>query len=135
MDACGTICARLRFRPALFCTCTCTHTHSRAGCCTGAGLLSSRLSSVSINARVSIPITTDTMADLRELKMDFTLKELTLSCQTEDADIPGSSSSVELKDKKLVCVEYPALVTSTDKMLETLGGEKAVSKVSRLQLG
>uniref|UniRef100_A0A3Q3WKG6 Uncharacterized protein n=1 Tax=Mola mola TaxID=94237 RepID=A0A3Q3WKG6_MOLML len=38
------------------------------------------------------------------------------------------SSTVELRANKLVCVEYPALVTSVDKMLETLGGEQAVSK-------
>lgn len=69
------------------------------------------------------------MADCKELKLDFTLKELTLSSQSED--VPGSSSTVELRDNKLVCVEYPAVVTSVDKMLETLGGEQAVSKVSR----
>lgn len=70
------------------------------------------------------------MAVSREVKLDFTLKELTLSCQTEDVDVPGSSSSVELRDNRLVCVEYPAVVTSVDKMLETLGGEKTVSNVS-----
>uniref|UniRef100_UPI0037E9C1E1 general transcription factor 3C polypeptide 5 n=1 Tax=Semicossyphus pulcher TaxID=241346 RepID=UPI0037E9C1E1 len=70
----------------------------------------------------------NTVSDSRELKLDFTLKELTLTCQTEDVDVPGSSSSVELQDKKLVCVEYPAMVTSADKMLETLGGEQTVTK-------
>uniref|UniRef100_A0A3Q2PKC9 Ral transcription factor IIIC subunit 5 n=1 Tax=Fundulus heteroclitus TaxID=8078 RepID=A0A3Q2PKC9_FUNHE len=40
----------------------------------------------------------------------------------------GGSSAVELRDKKLVCVEYPAVVTSVDRMLETLGGEQTVSK-------
>ncbi|XP_070706075.1 general transcription factor 3C polypeptide 5 [Pempheris klunzingeri] len=68
------------------------------------------------------------MADSKALKMDFTLKELTLSCPAEDADVPGGSSSVELRDNKLVCVEYPAMVTSVDKMLETLGGQQGVSK-------
>ncbi|XP_044030137.1 general transcription factor 3C polypeptide 5 isoform X1 [Siniperca chuatsi] len=63
-----------------------------------------------------------------EMKLDFTLKELTLSCQAEDVDVPGSSSTVELQDNRLMCVEYPAMVTSVDKMLETLGGEQAVSK-------
>lgn len=69
------------------------------------------------------------MADNKELKLDFTFKELTLSSKSED--VPGSSSTVELRANKLVCVEYPAVVTSVDKMLETLGGEQAVSKVSR----
>lgn len=69
------------------------------------------------------------MAEPVELKLDFTLKELTLSDQSED--VPGSSSTVELRPDKLVCVEYPAVVTSVDKMLETLGGQQAVSKVSR----
>lgn len=69
------------------------------------------------------------MAEPMELKLDFTLKELTLSGQSED--VPGSSATVELRPDKLVCVEYPAVVTSVDKMLETLGGQQAVSKVSR----
>ncbi|XP_037609457.1 general transcription factor 3C polypeptide 5 [Sebastes umbrosus] len=64
----------------------------------------------------------------KELKLNFTLKELSLSCRSEDVDVPGSSSSVELHDNKLVCVEYPGVVTSEDKMLETLGGEKGVTK-------
>ncbi|XP_042365290.1 general transcription factor 3C polypeptide 5 [Plectropomus leopardus] len=68
------------------------------------------------------------MAESKELKLDFILKELSLSPQTDAQDVPGSSSSVELQDHKLVCVEYPAVVTSVDKMLETLGGEKTVSK-------
>ncbi|XP_027134438.1 general transcription factor 3C polypeptide 5 [Larimichthys crocea] len=68
------------------------------------------------------------MADSRELKLDFTLKELTLSDRSEDVDVPGSSSTVELRDSKLVCVEYPAVVSSVDKMLDTLGGEQGVSK-------
>lgn len=67
------------------------------------------------------------MADSKEPKLDFTLKELSLSCSAEDE--VGSSSTVELRDRKLVCVEYPAVIKSVDKMLETLGGEQAVSKV------
>lgn len=68
------------------------------------------------------------MTDFTDLKLDFTLKELTLSGESENVDVPGSSSTVELRDDKLVCVEYPAVVTNVDKMLETLGGEQAVSK-------
>ncbi|XP_047424934.1 general transcription factor 3C polypeptide 5 [Mugil cephalus] len=66
------------------------------------------------------------MADSKEANLDFTLKELSICCQAED--VPGSSSTVELRDNKLVCVEYPAVVSSVDKMLETLGGEQTVSK-------
>lgn len=67
------------------------------------------------------------MADCKEVKLDFTLKELTLSSQSED--VPGSSSTVALRSNKFVCVEYPAVVTNVDKMLETLGGEENLSKV------
>lgn len=67
------------------------------------------------------------MADCKELKLDFTLKELNLSSQSED--VPGSSSTVALRSNKFVCVEYPAVVTNVDKMLETLGGEEKLSKV------
>ncbi|KAL6097382.1 gtf3c5 [Pungitius sinensis] len=68
------------------------------------------------------------MADSTALNLDFTLKELTLSCQSDDADAPGSSSSVVLEDHRLVCVEYPGVVKNVDNMLETLRGEKGVSK-------
>lgn len=68
------------------------------------------------------------MAETDEPKLDFTLKELTFSGQSED--LPGSSSTVELRPDRLVCVEYPAVVTSVEKMLETLGGQQSVSKVS-----
>lgn len=68
--------------------------------------------------------------DVREPKLDFTLKQLTLSPQAEESvDVPGNSSTVDLQENKLVCVEYPAVITSVDKMLETLGGERTVSKV------
>lgn len=71
------------------------------------------------------------MADFSEVKVNFTLKELSFSGQNEDS-VPGSSRSVELHDKKrLVCVEYPAVVSSVDKMLETLGGEQTISKVRK----
>ncbi|XP_024119003.1 general transcription factor 3C polypeptide 5 [Oryzias melastigma] len=60
-------------------------------------------------------------------RLDFSLKELTLQGAAEDA-VPGSSSTVELRERKLVCVEYPAVVRNTDKMLDTLGGEQTVSK-------
>lgn len=75
------------------------------------------------------------MAELKEAKLDFTLKELTLSRPAEHEDIPGGSSTVELRDKKLVCVEYPGVFSSVDRMLNTLGGEQSVAKVSGLQLG
>lgn len=71
------------------------------------------------------------MADSTELKLDFTLKQLSLSAQSEQEDVPGSSSTVELRTSRLVCVEYPAVVNNVDKMLETLGGEQTVSKVSK----
>ncbi|XP_037548560.1 general transcription factor 3C polypeptide 5 [Nematolebias whitei] len=68
------------------------------------------------------------MADFSEVKVNFTLKELSFSGQSEGS-VPGSSRSLELRDKKrLVCVEYPAVVSSVDKMLETLGGEQTISK-------
>ncbi|CAG5867227.1 unnamed protein product [Menidia menidia] len=67
------------------------------------------------------------VADTSEVRLNFTLRELSLSSQTEDAT-PGSSSTVELPDRKLVCVEYPAMVNSVDKMLETLGGEQTMAK-------
>lgn len=66
------------------------------------------------------------MAEADEPKLDFTLKELTFSGQSED--VPGGSSTVELRPDRLVCVEYPAVVTSVEKMLETLGGQQSVSK-------
>ncbi|KAK1884206.1 General transcription factor 3C polypeptide 5 [Dissostichus eleginoides] len=76
---------------------------------------------------MNIPTKSSSMSENKELKLDFILKELTLSPQAEEA-VPGSSSSVELQDQRLVCVEYPAVVSSVDRMLETLGGERAVSK-------
>ena len=69
------------------------------------------------------------MDDSSDLKLDFTLKELSLSGATGDAEA-GGSAIVDLRDRKLVCVEHPAVVHSVEKMLETLGGEQTVSKVS-----
>lgn len=71
--------------------------------------------------------TTRDMADSKEQKLDFTLKELSLSSQSED--VPGSSSTVPLRSHRFVCVEYPAVVTDVDRVLETLGGEGNLSKV------
>ena len=36
---------------------------------------------------------------------------------------------LEIPNRRFVCVDYPAIVQDTKKMLKTLGGEKAVSKV------
>lgn len=73
------------------------------------------------------------MEDPKDLKLGFTLKELTFSGSNERDAVPGNSSTLELRDNKLVCVEYPALISRVDKMLETLGGEKTVSDVSKLE--
>lgn len=68
------------------------------------------------------------MADVRDAKLDFTLKELTFSHPAKHEDVPGSSSTVELQDNKLVCVEYPGVFSSADRMLATLGSEQKVTK-------
>ncbi|XP_054600705.2 general transcription factor 3C polypeptide 5 [Nothobranchius furzeri] len=70
------------------------------------------------------------LAHFNRQTLDFTLKELSLSGRADgDVAARGGSSSVELRgSKKLVCVEYPAVVKSVEKMLETLGGEQTVSK-------
>lgn len=70
------------------------------------------------------------MAESSDLTLDFTLKELVISTRPEDADVPGSSITVPLQERRLACVEYPGVIRSVDKMLETLGGEKAITKVS-----
>lgn len=44
--------------------------------------------------------------------------------------ITGNSATVSLPDNRLVCVEYPGFVINVDKMLDTIGGEKGVSKVN-----
>lgn len=43
---------------------------------------------------------------------------------------PGNSTTISLPDTKLVCVEYPGVVVNVDKMLDTIGGERGVSKVN-----
>lgn len=70
------------------------------------------------------------MAESSDLTLDFTLKELVISTRPEDAGVPGGTGTVPLREKRLVCVEYPAVISSVNKMLETLGGEKVLSKVS-----
>lgn len=46
------------------------------------------------------------------------------------APIPGSTAVLKIPQTcRLVCVEYPGYVKNVDKMLETVGGEKGVSKV------
>ncbi|XP_076025635.1 general transcription factor 3C polypeptide 5 [Genypterus blacodes] len=69
------------------------------------------------------------MAESSDLTLDFTLKELVISTRPEDAGLPGSSATVPLQERRLACVEYPAVVRNVDKMLETLGGEKAMTKI------
>ncbi|XP_061590438.1 general transcription factor 3C polypeptide 5 [Cololabis saira] len=64
------------------------------------------------------------MADSEDVQLDFTLKELSLSGESGSA----GSATVELQDTRLVCVEYPALVRSVDRMLDTLGGEHTLTK-------
>lgn len=129
---CGTICLSSRFQPALFCKWTRSHSAEKDffSCCVGlliCGLWFNRVH----YARLNTTMRRVNMADSTELKLDFTLKQLSLSAQSEQEDVPGSSSTVELRTSRLVCVEYPAVVNNVDKMLETLGGEQTVSKVSK----
>ncbi|XP_057674500.1 general transcription factor 3C polypeptide 5 [Corythoichthys intestinalis] len=63
-----------------------------------------------------------------DLKLGFTLKELTFSGLNEQDEASRNSTTLELHDDKLVCVEYPAIISSVDKMLETLGGEQTLSQ-------
>lgn len=67
------------------------------------------------------------MTESHDAKLDFTLNKLTFSGKSED--VPGTSSNVELRSDRLVCVEYPAVVSSVEKMLETLGSQQLISKV------
>ncbi|XP_060119895.1 general transcription factor 3C polypeptide 5-like [Heteronotia binoei] len=41
----------------------------------------------------------------------------------------GAATPQLVRDKRLVCVEYPGVVRNEDKMLQTLGGEEGVSRV------
>ncbi|XP_029941208.1 general transcription factor 3C polypeptide 5 [Salarias fasciatus] len=68
------------------------------------------------------------MEESQELKLDFTLKELSLSGQPGAEGVPGGSSTLQVRENKLVCVDYPGVFSSVDKMLETLGGEQTVTK-------
>nr|XP_061836875.1 general transcription factor 3C polypeptide 5-like [Nerophis lumbriciformis] len=68
------------------------------------------------------------MEEATDLKIGLTLKELTVSGLSDGDEVAGCSSTLELQDLKLVCVEYPAIIASVDKMLHTLGGELTMSK-------
>ncbi|XP_023651327.1 general transcription factor 3C polypeptide 5 isoform X1 [Paramormyrops kingsleyae] len=53
----------------------------------------------------------------------------TASSAGASAPIPGSTAVLTIPQTcRLVCVEYPGYVKNVDKMLETVGGEKGVSK-------
>ncbi|XP_028317974.1 general transcription factor 3C polypeptide 5 [Gouania willdenowi] len=66
---------------------------------------------------------------LRGQRPNFQLEELTLSAGSESLRARGSSCTVEIKESRLMCVEYPAVVNNVDKMLNTLGGEETISKL------
>lgn len=69
------------------------------------------------------------MADSREFKAKFTLREMQISSRPEPrAHAAGGSSAVRLQQRRLVCVDYPAAVSRVDKMLETVGGEQGLGK-------
>ncbi|CAN9504823.1 unnamed protein product [Ophioblennius macclurei] len=69
------------------------------------------------------------MSESRELKLDITLKQLSVSGHALGCGrVPGGSSAVEVREKRLVCVEYPAVLGSVHAMLASLGGEQAVTK-------
>uniref|UniRef100_A0A3B3ZRC4 Uncharacterized protein n=1 Tax=Periophthalmus magnuspinnatus TaxID=409849 RepID=A0A3B3ZRC4_9GOBI len=54
------------------------------------------------------------------------LKELSLSDQSPH--IPGNCACLPLRENRLVCVEYPAVIQNLDRALESLGGEHNMSK-------
>lgn len=74
--------------------------------------------------------------DSRDNKLKFTLKELVLEATTSQSaskdgsnvDIPGNSATLQFAECKFVCVEYPAVVSNVDRMLESVGGEQGMSK-------
>ena len=72
------------------------------------------------------------MANSKDFNRNFTLKEITNTSQQDlGEEVPGSSATfIVPSDSKLVSVEYPGIISSVDMMLETVGGEKAVSKVN-----
>lgn len=49
---------------------------------------------------------------------------------------PKAAIPVDLRrERRLVCVEYPGVVRNEAKMLQTLGGEESVSRVSSWETG
>lgn len=50
----------------------------------------------------------------------------------DEAVVLGNSATLALSDTNLVCVEYPAVVNNVNRMLDSIGGEQGVSKVSLL---
>lgn len=43
--------------------------------------------------------------------------------------VSGNTATLALPEANLVCVEYPGVVNNVDRMLESIGLEKGVSKV------
>ncbi|XP_072310498.1 general transcription factor 3C polypeptide 5 [Eucyclogobius newberryi] len=62
----------------------------------------------------------------RSLRVGLSLKELTLSDQSDH--IPGKCACLPLRETRLVCVEYPAVIQNLSRALQSLGGEQTVSK-------
>lgn len=62
----------------------------------------------------------------RNLCLDLRLKELSLSAPSQH--IPGNCACLPLRGNRLVCVEYPAVIQNLQRALQSLGGERAVSK-------
>lgn len=62
----------------------------------------------------------------RNPSLDLRLKELSLSAPTQH--VPGTSACLPLRGNRLVCVEYPAVIQNLQRALQSLGGERAVSK-------
>lgn len=60
--------------------------------------------------------------------MDATVNAATSVTETECKS--KDSATMPLSETRLVCVEYPGLVNNVDKMLETIGGEQGLSKVT-----
>lgn len=71
------------------------------------------------------------------MKMDKIITSNPASPRTEGeskdtAVVSGNTATLILSDTNLVCVEYPGVVNSVDRMLDTIGGEEGVSKVISL---
>ncbi|CAB1332806.1 unnamed protein product [Coregonus sp. 'balchen'] len=71
--------------------------------------------------------------------LNFTMKEITGTRQSVSGSasdesstasvVPESSSILSISEEnKLVCVEYPGIISNVDKMLESIGGIQGVSK-------